>query len=124
MNFAAGVRYGKVESVGIGVSEQTTDEFDAGIQVDIDAQGTALNTASLCDGNSFVHIHSPCRHLVWTVLEQGNPQLTWNCFHELTQLQVQTMTKRPYMAHQYARRIADLWQRETGGPRHGHRTIE
>jgi len=48
------------------------------------------------------------------LLDLGRPRLTWNCFPDLHTHQVQVMTKNPYMIHQYANRIADTWQSETG----------
>lgn len=56
------------------------------------------------------------RHLPKALLlvEAGPPRLVWNCFSELHQRQIENMTKHPFMAHQYANRVAGLWEQETG----------
>ncbi|MBX3412137.1 MAG: HTTM domain-containing protein [Pirellulales bacterium] len=45
---------------------------------------------------------------------QGNYQLLWNQHADLLRLQDSMMQVRPYMIHQYANRIAELWEQEQG----------
>jgi vitamin K-dependent gamma-carboxylase len=46
--------------------------------------------------------------------QDGEPRLTWNYHRDLTPRQIDRMTARPFMAHQYARRIAQLWEQQYG----------
>lgn len=61
-------------------------------------------------------------HWEWSSLPQtivyadaaGNLSLLWNQHTDLLRLQDSMMQMRPYMIHQYANRIADLWQQKHG----------
>jgi vitamin K-dependent gamma-carboxylase len=46
--------------------------------------------------------------------QEGQPRMEWNYHVELINRQVDQMRQQPYMAHQYAQRIARWWQEEWG----------
>ncbi|MBW3541688.1 MAG: HTTM domain-containing protein [Planctomycetes bacterium] len=50
----------------------------------------------------------------FVAFDEGRLAVFWNQFRELNRTQMQRMATRPGMIHQYAQRIAALWQEQTG----------
>jgi hypothetical protein len=45
---------------------------------------------------------------------EGKQRILWNYYLELSQMQIQKLGVQPFMIHQYANRVAGVWQANTG----------